>query len=437
MEYKSFIKVNIHHQFIRAYIFMALISIALLILSFFNAHETRKVLLLFSLNGLLMFLISALGHGLITLLKRDISLIVNLCSYLFIIDLHLIENITCSIYKIPLTPVYVIAFLVLTLKLMYDQTAISKKVSLTRNILTIALFMSSIALLDFWITPTFFEFTFPLFITSFKLLLAVTPYYFIVMVYNFAVNNYRVQIQQTEATNIKLINVMRFVISGEMFALILHDMKNLVTVMANNIDLIKRKVAQTVSEKHLSSIEKCLEEIRRISSVFINYIKMDGIKVENLQPCTILDNAVNFVKLSKNVENNIEFSKDYCKESESIFVSASEYRLFSVFLTILNNAVQSLLRDDITEKKISVSLYKQKNTVQISITDNGPGIKYEDLDKIFGIYTTKIDGSGLGLHLASNYISNELSGSIRVDSEPNVATTFYIYLPIVEKMSHK
>lgn len=435
MEYKSFLKVNIHQQFIRAYIFMALISIVLLVLSFFNAHETRKVLLLFSLNGLLMFLISAAGHGLITHLKKDISLIVNFCSYLFIIDLLIIENITCSIFKIPLTPVYVIAFLVLTLKLMYDQTAVSKKVTVRKNILSITLFMGSIALLDFWATPRFFAFKFPLFITSFKLLLAVTPYYFIVMVYNFVVNNYKAQIEQTEATNIKLMNVMRFVISGEMFASILHDMKNMVLVITNSIDMIKRKVANSIGEKQLNSIEKSVEEIRRISSVFINYIKMDGVKVEKIQAWKIVDNAVNFVMMSKEVKNNISFSKKFCEEYQSYTVLASEYRLFSVFLNILNNAVQSLLKADTTDKKVTVSIYKQNSYVEVSITDNGPGIKMEVLHKIFDIYTTKVDGSGLGLHLASNYISNELGGSIRVESEPNVATTFYISLPIAESLS--
>ena len=437
MEYKSFLQVNINQQFKRAYIFMALISAVLFVLAFFNAHETKKVLLLFSLNGLLMFLISAIGHYLIIQLKKDVSYIVNFCSYLFIIDLLIIENITCSIFKIPLTPVYVIAFLVLTLKLMYDQTARSIKVTLRKNILSVILFMGSIVLLDFWVIPRLFAFKFPLFITFFKILLAVTPYYFIVMVYNFAVSNYKAQIEQTEATNIKLMNIMRFVICGEMFASILHDMKNMVMVIANSIDLIKRKVAKVIGEKQLNSIEKGLEGILGISSVFINYIKMDGVKVENIKLQKIVDNAVNFAMMSKEVKNSISFSKEFCEESQSFIVSASEYRLFSVFLNILNNAAQSLLKADIADKNITVSIYKRNDAFEVSITDNGPGIKKDDLHKIFDIYTTKIDGSGLGLHLSSNYISNELGGSIRADSKPDVATTFYISLPIADSLTLK
>ncbi len=434
MEYQSFLKVNIQGQFVRSYIFMALISIVLFLASFLTANETRQILLLFSLNGLIMFSITGMGHWCTILLKKDISLIVNISSYLYLVDLLTVENLTCAILQIPLTPLFIGVFIVLTLKLMYDQTALTRSAVIRRNIMTILIYFTTVSILDFLITPKYFGITIPPFITVFKLLLAFAPFYFIIQVYNFAVENYRVQIEKTEAVNIKLMNAMRFVISGEMFTSILHDMKNMVHVISHSVEMIKSKVAATVGKKHLTYLDKNLEEISHIASVFINYVKMDGVEVEDIPITKILDNAIQFVKMSKNVSKNISFTKKNFEKCQSEMVAVSEYRLFSVFLNILNNAIQSLNESKRENKKITVACSKKGGTVTIAITDNGPGISRENLDKVFDKFSTKTDGNGLGLHLASNYISNDLGGSISVESKENTATTFLISLPVAESV---
>ncbi|HVO77140.1 MAG TPA: ATP-binding protein, partial [Candidatus Bathyarchaeia archaeon] len=68
--------------------------------------------------------------------------------------------------------------------------------------------------------------------------------------------------------------------------------------------------------------------------------------------------------------------------------------------------------------------------VKISIRDQGVGISREHLDKIFDPYFTTKDEihSGLGLAVAY-FVVKRHGGHIAVDSEPDVATTFTIYLP--------
>lgn len=65
------------------------------------------------------------------------------------------------------------------------------------------------------------------------------------------------------------------------------------------------------------------------------------------------------------------------------------------------------------------------NKVFISVTDNGPGITTELLDKIFiPFFTTKENGSGIGLSLSRQIIQMH-GGSLKVDSKPK-KTTFTI-----------
>jgi signal transduction histidine kinase len=70
--------------------------------------------------------------------------------------------------------------------------------------------------------------------------------------------------------------------------------------------------------------------------------------------------------------------------------------------------------------------------VSISFRDNGTGIEKEDLSKIFNpFFTTKEDGTGLGLSV-SNRIIQDHNGYITIDSVVNEGTIVVIYLPLYE-----
>jgi two-component system NtrC family sensor kinase len=71
-------------------------------------------------------------------------------------------------------------------------------------------------------------------------------------------------------------------------------------------------------------------------------------------------------------------------------------------------------------------------TVMISVADDGPGIPAENLSKIFGsFFTTKPEGKGTGLGLAiTQAIVQDHGGRIDVQSRPQQATVFRVFLPV-------
>jgi two-component system nitrogen regulation sensor histidine kinase GlnL len=107
--------------------------------------------------------------------------------------------------------------------------------------------------------------------------------------------------------------------------------------------------------------------------------------------------------------------------------------LKQVFLNLIKNAAESIPESGLVEvstRWITEHKLKGESSMSIEIRDNGIGIPKDSLEKIFSpFYTTKKDGSGLGLFLAYQIIAKH-GGAIFVDSEPGVGTTVKVYIPI-------
>jgi signal transduction histidine kinase len=68
-------------------------------------------------------------------------------------------------------------------------------------------------------------------------------------------------------------------------------------------------------------------------------------------------------------------------------------------------------------------------------SDNGKGMDEEQVSKIFeAFFTTKREqgGSGLGMNIVHNLVTQKLCGTITCQSAPNAGTTFTIALPLLE-----
>ncbi len=85
---------------------------------------------------------------------------------------------------------------------------------------------------------------------------------------------------------------------------------------------------------------------------------------------------------------------------------------------------------------IHISAKKEDKTLLLLFTDNGKGMNYDQLSKIFDpFYTTKRShgGTGLGLYLVYNIVTQQFKGTIHCESKPQYGTTFQIRLPFVKE----
>jgi nitrogen fixation/metabolism regulation signal transduction histidine kinase len=104
-----------------------------------------------------------------------------------------------------------------------------------------------------------------------------------------------------------------------------------------------------------------------------------------------------------------------------------EAQLKQVLINMVKNATEAL--EGVENPGIDISVKRILHQVSIEIRNNGPAIPPEILEKIFvPFYSTKTEGSGIGLSLSRQIISNH-RGQIRVESSNKKGTTFKVMLP--------
>jgi two-component system, NtrC family, nitrogen regulation sensor histidine kinase NtrY len=109
-------------------------------------------------------------------------------------------------------------------------------------------------------------------------------------------------------------------------------------------------------------------------------------------------------------------------DSEYLTIQADVEMIEQVLINLLKNAIEAL--EEAENPQLTLRGYYDENVVKIEVIDNGAGIIPEALERIFvPFFTTKRTGSGIGLAL-SRQIMQMHSGSITVESEPEVKTVF-------------
>ena len=106
--------------------------------------------------------------------------------------------------------------------------------------------------------------------------------------------------------------------------------------------------------------------------------------------------------------------------------------LTQVFVNLIRNAIDAIEKKGPNHKGV-VSINSEisdKNYLILKIQDNGMGIPVKIQKNLFKFrFTTKKDGTGIGLHL-SKMIMGIHKGKIAIDSKEGVGTTISIYLPL-------
>jgi len=113
---------------------------------------------------------------------------------------------------------------------------------------------------------------------------------------------------------------------------------------------------------------------------------------------------------------------------KSNFSSIDKEQITQVLINLVKNAVEAI---NSQEGRIEISSVLNENNINLSIKDNGEGIPLEVISEIFiPFFTTKQEGSGIGLSLSRQIIRNH-GGELKISSKENIGTKCDLVLPIL------
>ncbi|MAO18014.1 MAG: hypothetical protein CMH44_14270 [Muricauda sp.] len=121
------------------------------------------------------------------------------------------------------------------------------------------------------------------------------------------------------------------------------------------------------------------------------------------------------------------------EEGSYEFVSNPDL-IFAVLRNVIQNAIQFSLPVEKAHKPfVDIRVSKREIGIEITVRDNGKGIKGENIDRIFDMYFKEetrepCEANGLGLYIVKRIIEC-LNGNIYVQSSPGVGTNFQIQIP--------
>jgi len=195
-----------------------------------------------------------------------------------------------------------------------------------------------------------------------------------------------------------------------------HEIKNPLTPIQLSIDRLKEKYSNRLKDQsneftdYLETINKQIRDIKKLVNEFSDFARMPSPILKKINVLDVINRTISFYKMSdKNLNLNLNKGS-----KEKYFINGDSEQLHRVFLNLIKNSIEAIedkkQKDTNLQGKIDVEMNKNNEYIVIKMLDNGTG--FTDTKNIARpYYTTKKDGTGLGLPIVTKII-NEHNGDI-------------------------
>lgn len=210
---------------------------------------------------------------------------------------------------------------------------------------------------------------------------------------------------------------------GKMAAYLSHEIRSPLAAIRINLELLKQ--GTNFSQKKLKSLSIIDSELERLNSLLSDILKFSS-EITLSKSVFYLNETVDKInQLLKQIlkEKNINF----LNKVEPVQIFADANKIEGIIIDLIKNSI-----DAIKDKgKIEIYSSSENGFINLFIKDSGCGV--EEPEKIFDtFYTTKKNGTGLGLPIAKSILEKH-GGSIKLLSSKPGETIFLIKLPKNEK----
>ena len=223
-----------------------------------------------------------------------------------------------------------------------------------------------------------------------------------------------------------------------------HDFNNILHMIIGNTELALEDIPKwNPVHNNLEQIKSASLRAAGIVQQLLNFSRKADQEHKRIGAITVINEALKFLRST--IPTTIEIRRTITNDEKMIM--ADPIQINQVLMNICTNASQEMEETggvinvtvenvDLNDKDmVNFPDLSAEEYVRIIISDTGPGIAPEILDRIFDPYfTTKETGKGSGMGLAVVHgIVKSHNGAITVESQINHGTTFKILFPVVSK----
>lgn len=221
----------------------------------------------------------------------------------------------------------------------------------------------------------------------------------------------------------RMLRADRLATIGELAAGAAHEIRNPLTSIKSSLQYLETRCREETEKRLLGVALRETDRIDEILAALLSFSRPSEIHKESCDLTALLEESVALVSIqarAKGVEVRTAFPPG------PVVVNADKSQIKQLFLNVFLNAVQAMDGGG-TLTVDGVLLENGKTLVRVS--DTGPGIAEEDLEKVFDpFFTTKKGGTGLGLSICYTIVKAH-GGEIELRSRPGEGTTVLVTMP--------
>lgn len=223
------------------------------------------------------------------------------------------------------------------------------------------------------------------------------------------------------------------------FPFLAHEIRNPLHAISGALAIIQRR-SDLKDELLSQSIKIISEEVKHLNEFVqecLNFVRPPNmIRIAEVEINEVISAVMNMIShMFESESRRIRIVMDMNPELPKIYVNYEEIK--QAFLNIVKNAFEAMPDGG----QFTIRTRDKSNPpkfIEITFSDNGIGIKKENLTKLSNpFFTTKLRGTGLGLAICHRIINERHGGKIYIESEENKGTTIRVELPVGRPLGEK
>jgi PAS domain S-box-containing protein len=247
------------------------------------------------------------------------------------------------------------------------------------------------------------------------------------------------KLEQECEDQVRLLQHHKMISLGRLAASVVHEINNPLAGILNYIRLMIKVLGRDASlkpeslekfQRYLGLVESETSRCSKIVSNLLAFSRKSTMEFSEVNVIEVLEKSVLLSQHKMDLQD-IQVRTELGEKIPPVWGDFNQIQ--QCVINLIFNAIDAM--PDGGTLTVRCDHIQEKGVVNIGVEDTGSGISEEHLPHIFEpFYSTKTEGNGLGLGLATVYgIIDRHNGTITVDSEVGKGTVFTIILPVEEQ----